>query len=169
MKQKSLIKNVISAFIIIAISTSSYAAEKPTKGSATGLDLPRFASLKSNNINARKGPGPTYPLEVVFKRKSLPVEIIEEFKDWRQIKDIDGETGWVHKAMLSGNRFAITGDKSFLLKSEKEQQPVAEIEKGAQLKILECQQTLCKAEAAGLKGWVEKSKLWGVYANETFD
>ena len=53
---------------------AAFAADTPAivhKGS--GLPLPRFASLKSDEVNVRTGPGTRYPVDWVFKRKSMPV------------------------------------------------------------------------------------------------
>ena len=49
------------------------AAAQQRKGS--GLPIPRFASLRSDEVNVRTGPGPRYPIEWVFKRKSMRVPL----------------------------------------------------------------------------------------------
>src|ERR1044072_2296600 len=41
--------------------------------------LPRFASLDSDKVRMRAGPGSDYPILWEYHRKGLPVEIIEEF------------------------------------------------------------------------------------------
>ncbi len=41
----------------------------------TGMPVPRFASLKSDEVNMRSGPGQRYPIVWVYKRKAMPVEI----------------------------------------------------------------------------------------------
>ena len=68
---------------------------EPAKGSNTGLPLPRFASLKTDEVNLRSGPGLRYPIEWVYKRRDLPVEIQREFEVWRLVADSDGVKGWV--------------------------------------------------------------------------
>ena len=78
------------------------AAAQQRKGS--GLPIPRFASLRSDEVNVRTGPGPRYPIEWVFKRKAMPVEIVAEFENWRKIRDWQGASGWVHQSLLSGKR-----------------------------------------------------------------
>ena len=66
----------------------------PGKGSNTGLPVPRFVSLRSDEVNVRAGPGFQYPVNWVYQRAGLPVEIIGEFNVWRQILAPDGGTGW---------------------------------------------------------------------------
>jgi SH3-like domain-containing protein len=138
-------------------------------GENTGLPLPRFVSLKSNNINARSGPGENYPIKAVYKRAGLPVEIVAEFKLWREIVDVEGEHNWVHKAMLSGNRSAIVTQEAYAYSNPNNSSPVAKLEKDAQIWLEECKAMVCKMKTGKVSGWVEKAKLWGVYANEIFD
>ena len=89
--------------------------EAETKGSATGLPLPRFAALRSDEVNLRAGPGTRYPIDWVYKRRDLPVEILREFEVWRLIQDPDGIKGWVHQATLTGRRaFIVTGGDATL-------------------------------------------------------
>ncbi len=70
----------------------------------TELKLPRFVSLKTNEANVRNGPGLQYQIKWVLKRKFIPLEVIAEFEQWRKIRDVDGDQGWVHRAMLSSKR-----------------------------------------------------------------
>src|SRR5262245_1808777 len=73
--------------------------------------IPRFASLKSEETNLRAGPGTQCQIKWGNRRQALPVEIIDEYDYWRNIRDVDGEQGWVHKGLLSGARTAvITGE-----------------------------------------------------------
>ena len=84
-------------------------AASDSKGSATSLPLPRFAALRSDEVNLRAGPGTRYPIEWVYKRRELPVQIQREFEVWRLVQDPDGIKGWVHQATLTGRRSFIVG------------------------------------------------------------
>src|SRR5262245_57081238 len=85
-------------------------ASAATLGSETKLPIPRFVSLRSGEVNLRTGPGTNYPVDWVFVRRGMPVEIIAEFDVWRKIRDWQGTVGWVHQSMLDGRRTArITG------------------------------------------------------------
>ena len=66
----------------------------PDKGSVTGLPLPRFVSLRTDEVNLRTGPGMQYPIEWLYKRRGLPVEVEREFDVWRLVVDPDGVKGW---------------------------------------------------------------------------
>ena len=76
-------------------------------GTATGLPLPRFVSLKSDEVNARVGPGGDYQIAWVFRRAGLPVEVLGEFENWRQVRDASGSTGWVNAGLTSARRTAV--------------------------------------------------------------
>lgn len=135
---------------------------------APTLPLPRFASLRSNEINLRVGPGSEYPIEWVFKRKDMPVEIIDEFEVWRKIRDYEGIEGWVHKSMLSGTRFAIVIHTFQHLHrgADLHSKAIAAAEAGVICRILEAKGDWCRIEAQGHKGWVTRAALWGLYPHE---
>ena len=75
--------------------------------SEAGQKLPRFVSLRSDQVNLRVGPGENYPIEWVLTRKEMPVEIVREFENWRMIRDWQGTEGWVHERMLTGKRAVV--------------------------------------------------------------
>ena len=56
-------------------------------GSASGLPVPRYVSLKSDHVNLREGPSKDHRTVWVFQRAGLPVEITAEFEIWRKVRD----------------------------------------------------------------------------------
>lgn len=140
--------------------------------SVTGFPIPRFVSLSSDKVFMRTGPGKKYPVKWEYKKKNLPVEVILEFDTWRKIKDIDGETGWVHQSLLSGRRFAIVqSDKNVNVhrKADLSSRVLIQVESKASGKVEECQHGWCLFEIQGYQGWVEQKYLWGVYEDEKFN
>src|SRR5690348_12952439 len=69
--------------------------QDPNKGSVTQLPIPRFVSLRSDEVYLRAGPGTRYPIQWVYKRRDLPVEILREFDVWRLVEAPDGIKGWM--------------------------------------------------------------------------
>ena len=139
---------------------------------STAYPLPRFVSVASNEANVRSGPGKKYPIQWVFKRRNLPVEITLEFDHWRKVKDHDGQEAWMHKSLLSGKRFAMiaTQDTAPMYKKPSEnERKIALMEPDVIAKILTCNSTWCRIEASGYKGWVQKENLWGVYPDELIE
>lgn len=138
----------------------------------TGLPLPRFVSLRSNQVNLRTGPGFRYPVEWVYLKSDLPVEIVAEFETWRQIKDFNGREGWIYQPMLSGRRTVRVVQDSLLLRAASMNSlPLAKVEKDAIGRLMTCPNntTLCKVEFGRFQGWLPRETLWGIYPNEVFE
>ena len=55
-----------------------------------------FSSLKSDKVNLRTGPGERFPIQWVYQEKHYPVEVLDYFDIWRQIRELDGTIGWVN-------------------------------------------------------------------------
>jgi SH3-like domain-containing protein len=134
----------------------------------SGLPVPRYVSLRSNQINLRSGPGMNFPIEWVYQRKHLPVEIIAEYDTWRKIRDWQGTVGWVHQSMLDGSRYVmITGSERLMHQDAADTSPVtARLEPGVIPSLLKCQADWCRVEVQGYKGWLKRDQLYGVYATE---
>ena len=133
---------------------------------ASAGEVPRFVSLRADKINVRAGPGVQYPIAWVFVRRGLPVEVVAEFELWRKVRDRDGAEGWVHRSLLSGKRSAVVRGKeiSVLFRdADSSTVPVARIEPGVVAEIMKCADGWCRVEVAGIRGWIERSRLWGVY------
>lgn len=137
----------------------------------SGLPVPRFVSLKSSEVNWRVGPGTRYPIEWVYHRANWPVEIIEEFGHWREIRDIEGTTGWVHKGLLSGTRYAIiTGEQRPLyLAPDARSVVVMEARANVSGQLLRCSEQWCQLDINDKRGWIRRDHLWGIYPKEKLD
>lgn len=144
------------------------AAPADNQNSGTQLPVPRFVTLGPDEVNLRTGPGTRYPIRYVIRRGGLPVEIVKEYEVWRQVKDVDGGTGWVHKSMLSGRRAVIVkGQVQPLLREPSESaRPVARLEPGVIADLRACKGDWCSVRAATYEGWMKRQDLWGVYPGE---
>lgn len=152
---------VVAALLLSVALVPAVAAEK-------ALPVPRFVSLRADEVNLRTGPGERYPIEWVLTRKGLPVEIVEEFEAWRKIRDAQGTEGWVHQRMVTGTRnVLITGELRTLRADADAAAPaVARAEPGVIAHLLDCRDTWCRVELQGVKGWLKRSEVWGVYPGE---
>jgi len=137
--------------------------------SAEKIPVPRFVSLKSNEINQRVGPGPNYPVEWIYLKAGLPVEIIAEFDNWRKIRDMDGVEGWVHQSMVCSKRHGVIQGAETLIYSKEDlkSQPLVRLEPGVIVEILKCRNEWCQVRVFDFKGWVQRAFLWGLYPKET--
>lgn len=142
----------------------------PAKGSATGQPLPRWASLRTDEVNLRTGPGSRYPVEWVYRRRDLPVQIEREFEVWRLVEDPDGIKGWVHQATLTGRRsFVLKGrDQTLRRSAADDAAPVAVLRAGVVGRIRACEAAAgwCEVQAADYRGWLKREALWGLNTGE---
>lgn len=140
----------------------------------SGLPLPRFVSLKSDRINVRRGPGQNYDIAFVFVKAGLPVEIVQEFDNWRKIRDSEGSEGWIFHSLLSGVRTALVAPWESEGRFEAHAEPdaaariVAYLEPRVMVDVGECDGTWCEISVGDVDGFVEQERLWGVYPNEEF-
>jgi len=156
---------LIAAAILAPVQAVAQAARD-------NLPVPRFVSLRSEEVNLRTGPGVRYPVEWVFVRRQMPVEIVQEFENWRRVRDREGTEGWVHQSMLTGRRTAVVlGDSGALVELKRRAEAaapgLARVEAGVIANLIECQGDWCRVEAGGFRGWLERTHIWGVYAQET--
>lgn len=159
---------LVVALLVAALTTAALAAER---GPVTNLPIPRFVSLKTSEGNARRGPSTAHRIDWVFTRKDMPLEIIGEYGHWRQVRDRDGATGWVHYSLLSGSRTVIVERDLAALRSKPEDDApaAAHVEAGVVARLGECTRDWCRVSVDGYKGWLRKTALWGVTPDETRD
>ncbi len=146
----------------------------PTVGSVTGLALPRYAALRSDEVNMRVGPSTSYPIEWTFQRRDLPVQIVGEFQLWRRIRDADGAEGWVHSSTLAGRRMALIrpggAAEEVVLRRQAADNgvSVARLRPGVIARIRECEgaSTWCELQVGGHRGFLRRAEFWGVGPEE---
>jgi len=169
--QTAALGTLLAFGLLSAISLSTSAAEPVTNPAifrGSGLPIPRFASLRSDEVNVRTGPGTRYPVDWVFKRKGMPVEIVAEYEVWRKIRDWQGASGWVHQSLLTGKRTFIVPNKPVSLHRTPtpSAEVVAKLEPEVTGEIRSCQGDWCRVSAQGVTGWLARSDFWGVYRAE---
>lgn len=149
-------------------------AQSATTG-ASGLPIPRFVSLKSDRVNVRKGPSRDHDVVWTYIHAGLPVEIIQEFENWRHIRDWQGQKGWVFHSLLSSRRTALVTpwDESLKTpvraKANSSAAIVAELETNVLASINACEDGWCRVHGDAFDGWVDQTRLFGVYPDETLD
>tara|TARA_B100000579_G_scaffold366954_1_gene327067 strand:+ start:4921 stop:5394 length:474 start_codon:yes stop_codon:yes gene_type:complete len=122
-----------------------------------------FLSLKNNEVNLRSGPSFEYPIKLIYKKKYLPVVILDKSETWRKIKDIENNSGWIHISQLSKKKSAINIENNSILykKSTIYSKPLAKLEIGRLVIIQKCKVKWCKIKSGKFSGWIFKNVLWG--------
>ena len=123
-----------------------------------------FLTLRNDKVNLRQGPSFEYPIKLFYKKKYLPVLILEKSENFRKIKDHENNTGWIHISQLSKKKAAITidDDKLIFKKPSIYSKPLAILKEGRLCKIHKCKDEWCKVSVEKYKGWVKKNILWGL-------
>jgi SH3-like domain-containing protein len=169
---------VLFGLICISCNSTSTAAAPAAQDAARGASgrpLPRFVSLKSGRVNSRIGPGLNYAVDWMYMKPGLPMEIIQEYDNWRRVRDSDGAEGWINQSLLSGRRTGIVApwqkgkDTQISLMAEPTSGAgaVANLEPGVIGAIKSCNGEWCEMTFGGHTGWVSQSLIWGAYPGET--
>lgn len=168
----------LCAFAVLSLAPYSFAtAQAPATQSVapnpSGLPIPRWVSIRANEANMRTGPGARYPIDWVLQFRSLPVEVVGEFENWRKVRARDDTIGWVHKAMLSGNRMAtVAVARARVMQEPESGSPVAAfVEEGVVVALDGCDPDWCRVAIAshGVEGWIPREALWGLHSGEVVE
>ena len=157
---------IVIAFISIIIFSQVSNADI---GKETGLEIPRYVSLKSDDTNIRVGPSKNYPIEIKYIVKNYPLKVLEEYEDWRKVQDFKNNIGWIHKSLISGTRTGIVlsnDSKNIKLLNTLDGNVIGEIGKGNIVFLEKCKIYWCLISSGNFKGWVDKKYIWGVKEKE---
>ena len=122
-----------------------------------------FLSLKNNEVNLRQGPSFEYPIKFIYKKKFLPIEVLDKSETWVKIKDFQNNSGWIHASQLSKKKSAICKKNNSVIYKKPTifSKPVAKLEIGRLVLIKKCKVEWCKITSGGFDGWIYKNSLWG--------
>ena len=119
----------------------------------------------------REGPSDNHRVKWIYQRKGLPLEVIATFDVWRRVRDMDGEVGWMHMALLSRDRTTVvTGGPAaeIYTRDDLTSEVLARAEAGAIGRLLGCTRLACEVEFAGAEGWISRARLWGVHGGDEY-
>ena len=122
-----------------------------------------FLSLKKDEVNLRQGPSFEYPIKLIYKKKYLPVIILDKSGPLKKIKDFENNTGWIHTVLLSKKKSAINIKNNSVLYKKPTifSKPIAKLETGRLMLIKKCKVKWCKITSGDYGGWILKNTLWG--------
>ncbi len=138
---------------------------------ASPASAAHFASLRRDLVYLREGPSFRHRVLWIYKRKDYPVEIIAGYDEWRRVRDVDGSVGWINAKMLSDARSVLVVSKAHVAiraAPHISAAPIAWAAPGVVAGLKACQRDMCEINAAGLDGWIDRKRIWGVSAGEIF-
>ena len=123
-----------------------------------------YLILKYNEVNVRYGPGRDYPIKYIYKKKNLPVKVIDKKENFRKIIDFKKNSGWIHTSQLKKDKsFILLEDQILFSKPTKHSKPLFKIAKGRLLIVKKCKKNWCKVKTENFLGWVKTNEIWGSY------
>lgn len=162
-KHRSLGALTLAGLGLALLGCGAAWAQAP-KVTPSGMEVPRYVSLKYGEVNARVGPDEAHRLLWIYKAKGMPVQVVAETREWRRICDPEGGLAWVHKRTTDGRRAAMRVQATPLpLRA----QPKADARISAYLagrstaSLDRCEKGWCKLKAGGESGWAPQAEIWG--------
>jgi len=122
-----------------------------------------FLTLRNNTTNLRQGPSFDYPVKIFYKKKHLPVLVLDNSDNFRKIRDHENNTGWIHVSQLSKKKAALANEDlvTIFKNSTVFSTPLVVLEKGRLCLISKCKDEWCRVRTGKYLGWVKKQSLWG--------
>ena len=152
-------KNNKSCLLILFVILSTFSFFTKLYGS----ESTNFLSLKNNEVNLRQGPSFEHPVKLIYKKKYLPILILDKSETWRKIKDFENNSGWIHISQLSKKKSALNIEKNSLLykKPTIYSKPMARLDSGRLVLVKKCNLEWCKITSGKYSGLIKKKYLWG--------
>ena len=154
MKRKDKLSNtfLVLFFTILFFIPKSFANENVN-----------FLTLKNDEVNLRQGPSFEYPIKFIYKKKFLPIEVLDKSENWIKIKDFENNSGWIHISQVSKKKSAINKKNNSIIYKKPTifSKPIAKLEIGRLVLIKRCKVEWCKISSGGFRGWIYKNALWG--------
>lgn len=122
-----------------------------------------FVSIKNEQVNLRAEP--STEAKVLYELKiGYPLQVISKDGKWLEVRDFEGDEGWVHESVTSSDPHKIlkTEGANIRSKANKDSDSLAVIKYGEVLSVLGKKGSWVHIETAdGVNGWVHKNLLWG--------
>jgi SH3-like domain-containing protein len=130
--------------------------------------LPYWASISAGQALMRTGPDRSYPALWLYKRRDLPIRVLQVMGPWRRVQERDGSAGWMLASLLAARRTAIVSGSIRPIRAEaRADAPLLwQAEPGVIGRISKCDGQFCRIQIGEKIGFIEQSALWGLDPNE---
>ena len=123
-----------------------------------------YLILKNNEANVRYGPSLDSPIKYVYKKKNLPIKVIDKKENFRRIIDFKKNGGWIHTSQLKkGKSLILLEDQILFSKPTRYSKPIIKISKGRLLLVKKCKKKWCRVKTQDYLGWIKTNNIWGSY------
>ena len=137
-------------FILIFFCTTAFSNEN------------YYLMLKNSKVNVRMGPGLDYPVKFIYKKKNLPVKVIDKKENFRKVIDHKNNSGWIHISQLKKiNSVIVLSNRILFKKPTFNSKPIANIESGRLFVLEKCKKNWCEVNSQNYSGWINMDNVWG--------
>jgi len=121
-----------------------------------------YLMLKNSKVNVRMGPGLDYPVKFIYKKKYLPVKVIDKKENFRKVIDHKKNSGWIHISQLKKvNSVIVLSNRILFKKPTFNSKPIANIESGKLFVLEKCKKNWCEISSQNYSGWINMDNVWG--------
>ena len=121
-----------------------------------------YLMLKNSKVNVRMGPGLDYPVKFIYKKKYLPVKVIDRKDNFRKVIDHKKNSGWIHWSQLKEiNSLIVLSDRILFKKPTINSKPLANVKSGKLFLLEKCKKNWCKVSSQNFSGWISTDNVWG--------
>lgn len=120
-----------------------------------------YRSIKEKRAEVRAEP--EEKAEVLWRVwKYMPVEVAAYKGDWRLVRDLDGDEGWVHKDALSEVPTVMVRTKEAKLRSAPGGKILWVLDRGYPMRVFRVRgDWLEVSDLDEVSGWIHASTVWG--------
>ena len=121
-----------------------------------------YLMLKNSKVNVRMGPGLDYPIKFIYKKKYLPVKVVDKKENFRKVIDHKKNSGWIHISQLKKvNSVIVLSNRILFKKPTFNSKPIANLENGRLLILKKCKKNWCEVRSQNYSGWIHMDNVWG--------
>lgn len=129
----------------------------------------QMLSVKGSNVNLRSGPGQSTSTHWEYDN-GVPLQVMKKKGEWVQVIDFEGDSGWIHKTLLSptphyivkANRKDRSKTINIRQKPSTSAPVVAQATYGVVFETLSRKNGWTQVRHSdGVEGWVSNFLLWG--------
>ena len=131
--------------------------------------MPYWASIAAGEAMLRTGPDRSYPATWVYRRKDLPVKVLQVEGAWRRVQERDGTTGWMLATLLAARRTALVIGETRPILDAPNGKLRWRAEPGVVGRISECDGRWCAIQIGEKKGHIAQDAIWGTDRGEVLE
>lgn len=145
----------------LTLAASAASAAPGVKDSAKSRSGQEIVSVVKDGVNLRSSPDTGS--EVRFELpEGYPLEVIERKGDWINVRDYEGDKGWISASLISGTPYVIVKAAKGNIRSGPgtEYDQIGKVVRDVILKKTEEKEDWIKVSHPQLTGWIARQLVW---------